>query len=120
MQALLIIDHGSRRAEANACLHEVASMVRDLVGPDVLVQPAHMELAEPDIEQAFAACVEAGATHVVAVPYFLGPGRHATVDIPSLVARAAQGYRGVTWRVTEVLGPNPLLAQLVVRRAALD
>ena len=36
-----------------------------------IVEPAHMELAEPSIATAFARCVERGATTVVVFPYFL-------------------------------------------------
>ena len=40
--------------------------------------PAHMELADPSIAAGFAACVQAGATDVVAFPYMLSPGKHST------------------------------------------
>jgi sirohydrochlorin ferrochelatase len=118
-RAILIIDHGSRRAAANARLDDVAAMVRERAGEDFFVQAAHMELAEPSIAQGFAACVDAGAEEVVAVPYFLAPGRHAKEDIPALVAAAAEAHPGVAWRIADVLGPDPLLAELVLRRAAL-
>ncbi len=51
------------------------------------------------------------------VPYFLAPGRHASEDIPSLVAEAAAGFAQVTWRISPCLGPDDVLAQLVVTRA---
>ena len=45
----------------------------------------HLEIVEPDIPAGIAACVAAGATEVVVHPYFLGPGRHTTSDIPEIV-----------------------------------
>ena len=41
-----------------------------------LVELAHMEIAEPSIDVAFARCVERGATLVAVSPFFLSPGRH--------------------------------------------
>jgi sirohydrochlorin ferrochelatase len=115
----LLIDHGSRLDEANRLLDEIAVLVRAQRGGDALVEVAHMDLAEPTIAVGFARCVAAGATEVVAVPYFLGPGRHATEDVPRLVAEAAEAHDGVGWEVAEVLGAHPLLAQLVIERAGL-
>lgn len=56
---VVLVDHGSRREESNALLLEV---VRDFAASSgySIVEPAHMELAEPSIATAFARCVERG------------------------------------------------------------
>ena len=73
MTALLLIAHGSRRPEANADLEFVAAALRAR-GRYPVVRVAYLELAEPDIATAGAACAEDGATGVILVPYFLSPG----------------------------------------------
>lgn len=115
-QGLLLVDHGSRRASANALLDEVAERVRAKLGETALVEPAHMELAEPTLAQAFARLVERGATEVVVVPYFLSPGRHATEDVPRLAREAAAAFPDTPHRVAPPLGPHDLLDQLVLVR----
>ena len=120
MKALLLIDHGSRLAEANEMLDCMANLVQALTGPDVIVRAAHMELADPDIPAGFASCVEAGATEVVAFPYMLSPGRHATSDIPTLVAEAAERFPGITWQVTTAFGVHEKLAEVILLRAGLE
>ncbi len=120
MKSLLLIDHGSRLAAANEMLECMANLVQSLAGPDVIVRAAHMELAEPDIPAGFAACVEAGATEVIAFPYMLSPGRHATSDIPTLVAGAAARFPEIAWRVTSAFGVNEKLAEVILLRAGLD
>ena len=60
VRAILLIDHGSRRAEANTLLGEVAARVKERIGDDAIVEAAHMEIAEPTIAQGFARCVELG------------------------------------------------------------
>ena len=116
VRAILLIDNGSRRADANASLEEVAALLRGRVPAGVIVEHAHMELAEPTIAQAFARCVSAGATHVIAHPYMLAAGRHATEDIPRLVADAARAHPGVSHNTTAPLGLHPLLADIILAR----
>src|SRR5205814_6816115 len=104
--AVLLIDHGSRIAESNSMLREVASLAqRDRW----IVEPAHMELASPTIAEGFAACVQRGATEIVAVPYMLSPGRHSTRDVPRLVAEAAMPYPDVRYSVAAPLGVDERL-----------
>jgi sirohydrochlorin ferrochelatase len=118
-RALLLIDHGSRRAAANRRLGEVAASLAARLGSEVHVEAAHLEIAEPSIAEGFAACVRAGAREVVAVPYFLSPGRHADEDVPREVAAAAEAHPDVRYRVAPPLGPDELLLQLIVKRAQL-
>jgi sirohydrochlorin ferrochelatase len=111
---LIIVDHGSRRAESNDLLLEVAEAYRRHSGW-AIVEPAHMELAEPSIAAAFARCVAQGAKHVVIFPYFLAPGRHWHQDIPQLAAEAAEPFAsdGVTHAVTSPLGLHPLMLRVI-------
>ncbi|MCA9509637.1 MAG: ferredoxin, partial [Myxococcales bacterium] len=67
MNAIVLIDHGSRRAEANAQLEALAREVRAR-RPDAHVATAHLEVVPPDLAHAVAACVAAGATRVVVHP----------------------------------------------------
>ena len=102
---IIIVDHGSRRAESNQMLEEIAVLfARRFEASYGIVEPAHMELAEPSIATAYARCVEWGAMRVVVTPFFLGPGKHWTGDIPRLTAEAAQGHPGTTYHVTMPLG----------------
>ena len=112
---VVIVDHGSRRNEANRRHESFVEEWRTLAGYDI-VEAAHMELAAPSIADAFDACVAAGATTVVIMPYFLWPGRHWDVDIPTLAAEAAGRHRGVNYLVAAPLGPHPLLATIVEQR----
>ena len=112
---VIIVDHGSRRAESNDMLLEV---VRRYASQShfAIVEPAHMEIAEPSIDTAFANCVKRGATRVVVMPYFLLPGKHWDKDIPHLAAEAAAKHPGVQHVVTAPLGLHPLMNQLIEAR----
>lgn len=84
-----------------------------------IVEPAHMELAAPTIAEAFARCVERGATRVLVFPYFLSPGRHWTEDIPALVADAAKTFPHVPWLVTAPFGLHPKMLDIINDRLRL-
>jgi len=114
--ALLLIDHGSRRAEANALLDDVTALVKRRLGTGSIVEPAHMELAEPSIAKGFARCVEQGATRVIVHPFMLAPGRHVSEDLPRLVAEAAGAHEGIAFVMAEPLGSHPGVIDAVVDR----
>jgi len=115
-RGLILIDHGSRRADANQALEAVAELVRAKLGDGTFVTIAHMELAEPTLEQAMRACVDAGVTEVRVHPYMLVPGRHAKEDIPAMAKVAAAPYPHIKFAVSEPLGIHPRIAEVVIER----
>ncbi len=112
-RALLIVDHGSRRAEAHAYLEWVAAQVRERC-EGLRVYIAHMELAPPSISDAIAECAADGVRQLDVHPLFLVPGKHLTEDIPKLVEDAARRHSGLRWRITAPVGSAPDLADLVL------
>jgi len=116
---IIIVDHGSRRAESNRMLEEVANLFGQRFAQRFdIVEPAHMEIAEPSIASAYARCVQRGATNVVVCPFFLGPGKHWTTDIPRLTAEASLHHPGTRYHVTMPLGIDDLILELLNKRAS--
>ena len=114
--SILLVDHGSRRDEANQSLEQMAALIDAQAGPEIFVTYAHMEIARPTIAEGFATCVDWGAEEVIVHPYMLAPGRHASEDIPQLVKEAASKYADVSYRMTAPLGVHELLGQVVLDR----
>jgi len=114
---VIIVDHGSRRQESNDLL--LRSVIAFTSSSDYrIVEPAHMELAPPDIGTAFRRCVERGARRIVVFPWFLAPGRHWDQDIPQLVAAAASEFPRIPWLVTAPFGLHPGMLAIVSDRIA--
>jgi len=113
--AILLVDHGSRRAEANAQLEEIARRVRTRE-PDRIVRIAHMELSPPSISDGIDACVDAGAREIVVHPFLLAPGRHGKHDIPLAVSEAASRHPGIDIRVSDPLGAHDKLVDVILER----
>lgn len=112
---VVLVDHGSRRQASNDMLLDIVELFREHTRYRI-VEPAHMELAEPSIATAFGRCVERGARRVVVSPYFLLPGKHWAEDIPALTREAAAAHPGVEHMVTAPLGLHPLMAKVVESR----
>ena len=117
-KALLIVDHGSVRQEANEMLDAVAQILRRQ-RPGLIVKIAHMELAEPTLAQGIESCVKEGATEVIVHPYMLSPGRHATADIPRMVSEVMQKFPSAKCRVTEPLGLHEKISEVILERAGI-
>jgi sirohydrochlorin ferrochelatase len=114
---IVIVDHGSRREESNQLLEQIAALFAQRFAEKYdIVEPAHMEIAEPSIAAAYDRCVKRGATRVIVCPFFLGPGKHWTSDIPRLAAEAAQQHPHTTYHVTHPLGIDDLILDLLEKR----
>ena len=112
MNALLLIDHGSRKSEANELLEDIAATIRKRQ-PGLIVHIAHLEIAEPSIAAGFKRCVDDGAKEIVVHPFMLGKGRHVTEDIPAQVASASEQNGNAEYHITEPLGRAPSLIDVI-------
>ena len=115
MTGIVIVDHGSKQSESNEKFEEIVSRFTNLYDHEI-VEPAHMEIAHPSIQEAFDSAVGKGATEIVVLPYFLLPGKHWHNDIPDLCAKAAAKHPNLTWRVTEPLGLSDKILEVVAER----
>jgi uroporphyrin-III C-methyltransferase len=112
---VLVVGHGSRRAEANEDVRAVARAIGER-GGFRLVQPAFLEIEHPNIAEGFARLVQEGAREITVHPYFLSPGRHTRGDIPVEVSEAASHHPGINYRITEPLSAHPLVIEASVER----
>lgn len=115
MKALLVMAHGSPRPEANADIERVASEVRER-GAFGFVQVGYLDVNQPDLPSAIRLCVEAGATELVALPYFLHTGKHLLRDLPDVLDGASREYPSLRIQMSDYLGSIPILAQILVER----
>ena len=115
--AVLVMVHGSPKAEANDEMFQVVEMARKK-GVYSIVEVGFLECNEPTITQAIAACVRQGARRIAAVPYFLHMGNHVAGDLPSLLEVAAAEWPNVEFRMGEYIGRSERLTELLAARAA--
>ena len=115
--AILLMAHGSRIPEANDAVNEIAAMVRQMTGYDI-VEVSFREQHLPNIQTGIDACVAQGAQRILLVPYFLYLGAHVREDLPAELAVARQRHPGVQFAMGHHLGVHRKLAEVVVERIA--
>lgn len=113
--AILLMAHGSRIAEANDAVNEIARMVKNFAGYEI-VEAAFRENHSPTIQEGIDACVAQGAQRVLLVPYFLYLGAHVQEDLPKEMAEARKRHPNVEMAMGRHLGVHKRLAKLVIDR----
>ena len=90
--ALLLVGHGSRSAQAVTELGALAALVRDAVGPATAVDLGFLEINDPPAAPVVDRLVAGGARRIVVQPLMLLGAGHAKSDVPSLVLEARRRH----------------------------
>lgn len=115
--AVLLIAHGSRRAEANDDLVKLAELI-SARGIYAFVEVSYLEITSPTILEGGRTCVARGATRVLMLPYFLSAGVHVVMDLESFRQKLADEFPKVQFVLCPHLGLHPLMADIVLDRLA--
>ena len=75
-----------------------------------------LEFIEPRPEQAVRMLQERGFRRVALLPFLLGSGKHATLELEEIIGELAVKAPEVQLHLAEGLGADPLMANLVVER----
>jgi sirohydrochlorin ferrochelatase len=112
----VLFAHGSRVESANEGVRTVA---RDLaqLGSFSQVEPAFLELGQPDLAGAVATLASRDVRRIVVLPYFLTLGLHLERDLPSLIAEVQRAHPALDIRVTPPLEGHSALLQALLERA---
>jgi sirohydrochlorin ferrochelatase len=116
---IIVFGHGSRIESANESVREAA---RRLARAGALehVEPAFLELGEPDLENAVQRLMADGVQQIRVVPYFLTLGTHLERDLPRMVLDIANKYSDLRIEVTAPLEGHPGLIAALLDRAMLS
>lgn len=93
--ALLLVGHGSRSAEAAAEMGTLAGLVAAAVGPATTVDLGFLEMTDPPAEPVLDRLVAAGARSIAVQPLMLLGAGHTKSDVPALVLAGRQRHPGV-------------------------
>jgi sirohydrochlorin cobaltochelatase len=116
MRALILLAHGSRDPNWIEPFSRLRRRVAALAG-EALVLLAYLEHAEPSFVEATDVVIGAGATDIVVVPLFLGPGLHVRTDVPRLVDEAAARHPNVKWTLKPFVGDSPEVLDAIANHA---
>ena len=115
-RAIVLFAHGARDPRWAEPFEAVAARVRT-AAPGCPVVLAYLELTAPDLVEAVAGLVGAGATRVDVVPLFLGTGGHLRQDLPPLIESLRAKHPAVAIRVHAAIGEHAAVVEAMARAA---
>ena len=103
---ILMISHGSPRAEANQRFVALVGRIAARLGTaDVL--PTFFSIVRPNIPDRVAELAARGVKRIVLLPYFLYTGQHVTHDIPELLEQCRRQFPAIVRGSAADLGERP-------------
>ncbi|WP_347318689.1 sirohydrochlorin chelatase [Rossellomorea sp. RS05] len=112
-KAVLYVCHGSRLKEARDEAVDFITSCKAHVDAEIQ-EISFLELAEPSIQEGFAACVEKGATHIAVVPLLLLTAVHAKKDIPEEIDTCMGEYPEISVSYGRPIGVHEKLIESVI------
>lgn len=116
LRGTLLFAHGSRDPLWSQPIEAVAQHIQR-ANPQALVRCAYLELCEPTLASAAAQLIALGAQHITVVPLFLGVGKHAREDLPSLMSELRQGHPEIEFGLQAAVGEDPRVTALLAQIA---
>lgn len=116
MTGFIVFAHGSRVESANQAVRHVSLQMA--ASARHLVEPAFLELGQPDLVGAARQLMSRGAQRIVVIPYFLTLGTHMQRDLPRLARDASRACGGIEIQITSPLDGHPGLLQALLDRAS--
>ena len=114
-QAVILLGHGSIREHANVEVRGMWQMMKEQL-PELYINGAFVEVADPTLEQTIGRLVEEGMEHIVIVPMFLTRGQHLANGIPRILDAMREKHSHIQIELTRHLGIDPLLAEIIKNR----
>jgi len=116
-RGLLVVGHGSRSADAVDVFRRIVDEVRNKSSFNY-VEGAHMELAEPGIEEMVKLLADKNVNEIVIAPYFLYEGMHLKKDIPEIISKLVSEYPEIEFRMARPIGFEPVMADILLKRVS--
>lgn len=116
-RALLVVGHGSRSEDAVAVFRQIVDEIRSR-GVFTHVEGAHMELAQPGIEETVKLLADKNIREIIIAPYFLYEGVHLKKDIPDIIAQLVADYPEIEFKMAKPIGFEPVLADILLKRVS--
>ena len=115
-KGIVLFAHGSRDPLWHKPMEAVARQIT-LLQDDSNVVCAYLELSSPDLPTAVAGLVGQGCRTITVVPLFLGVGKHAREDLPTLMHALRKEHTNVNFTLQPAVGENPRLIALLAEIA---
>ena len=113
-EGIVVLGHGSRRAEANEEILTLVELVRE-AHKDWKIEGAFVEFATPLMEDVLERMYLDGIQQVTIVPMFLTVGNHLHQGLPKRLGEFLEKYP-LKVVMAHHIGADPILVSLIEKR----
>ncbi|MCX7856585.1 MAG: precorrin-8X methylmutase [Deltaproteobacteria bacterium] len=118
MEKIILVAHGSRKAES-INMNVIANSVHRLLHPTCTrscVKFAFLQFTRPDLSSTIEECIIEGAKTIIIHPFFLSFGRHVTEDIPEIVETFEKKFPQIKFLITQPIGTHEYVLKAIWAR----
>ncbi len=112
--SLVVVNRGALNVTANAEHYRLTRYVGETLGFTAMY-PCFIQVVRPSIPEALTAALQGGASKILVAPNFLFHGRLRTW-LTDQVKAWREAHPQVEIRIAEVLGPDPVIAEVLADR----
>lgn len=114
-QAVIILGHGSKSSQAIDDFNYVVDLLKQKMDNE-FVFGAHMEMAQPSLEDVVKNLDGRDVGKVIILPYFLFNGNHIKEDIPEKIEALKNLYLTMSFEFGTPIGKEPLMADIMLKK----
>lgn len=113
MYKILIIAHGTQKAETDD-LEFIVKELANLLNKKVYdVQYAYLKYGNPSVDEVISSLKEENIKKIIIHPFFLSSGIHVAFDIPKIIERIQKEYPNIEVFCTKPLGKSKELVYII-------
>jgi len=112
-RAWIVFGHGSSDPDWSGPIRSIAHRLAEHLGAH-RVALAFLERQPPTLEQAAAALIAEGATHVTVAPMFLGVAGHLKRDLPVMIVALRVSWPRVRFELGTPIGESRRVCEAIV------
>lgn len=116
-RVIIILGHGSKNAASVKEQETLIEMISTHM-PGYAIENAYLQFCQPNIDHVVETLVNEDVSSIVIVPLLLFAGIHVQREIPEMVERFRNQYPHVTFTLTDHLGADMHIVNLVLQRIA--
>lgn len=119
MKGIIFIAHGSKKQSSN---DDFLSLIEDVclsIDNFDYKAAAFLELANPSIEEISEKFIQQGVKEIYFYPYFLNPGKHLLIDIPSIIQNLQNQNKHVVFKQLPHFGASTKIKKIFLEDLSL-
>jgi len=115
MSGLIMIAHGSKKNVSNDEFRYLVEEIKTKDKDFESVDAAFLEFAQPTIFMIVETQIQRNINKIYLYPYFLNPGKHVSVDLPTILTTLQNQYPEITFILLNYFGKSNSISDIIIK-----